>query len=241
MRFIKLTILLSLLALAVTFWQRNHLASDMDFSEKLTNDPKQHIVKKKPFTVVMNDTNYYIEPLYDYTLYGMVVSLKQHDGDTGLHKMWNDHLNVADLCVVWSDTAFSSHLSKVEFWNGQFTCFYQTSDRQAWADFNGHQLSNNHLITEDKYLRKKINNLNIGDQIEIQGWLANYQTHNSGKRGTSITRTDTGNGACETIYVNDVRILKEYTSIWRYGMYVALITLLLSIIAYFRAPISTHH
>ncbi len=240
MRLIKLTMLLSLIVLVISFFQRDHLSTNMSFDERLKEEPRQYRTHEEAFSVLMNARSYYIEPLYDYTLYGMVVSLKQHNGDTGLHKAWNDHLNVADLCVVWSDTAFSPHLNKVEFWNGQFTCFFQTNDRQAWENFNGTQLSNNHLITDNEYLRDKIKDISIGDQIKINGWLANYQGSNGNKRGTSIVRTDTGNGACETIYVNDVQILTSYISHWRIAMYASFCIFVLSLYFYFKAPIRNY-
>lgn len=240
MRPINLIMLLSLIVMVTAFFQRNSLSTDISFDEKLNNEPHQVNTIETPFTVSTKQQTYFIEPLYDYTLYGLVVSLKQHDGNTGLHKAWNDHLNVADLCVVWSDTAFSPHLNKIEFWNGQFTCFFQTSDRQAWKNFNGAQLSNNHLITDNEYLRAKINDIGIGDQIKISGWLANYQNKNGNKRGTSIVRTDTGNGACETIYVNDVQILTSYISHWRIALYVSFFIFVLSLYLYFKTPIRNY-
>lgn len=230
--------LISFITLITSFFQRDNLSDNLNFSPLLDNEPRQLAIEKDPFVVAINKRNYQIQPLYDYTLYGLVVSLKHHDGDTGLHKAWNDHLNVADLCVVWSHTAFSPHLNKVDFWNGQFTCFYQTSDQQAWANFNGHQLSNNHLISDDDYIRQKIKQIGIGDQIKIAGWLSKYRGQYGGERGTSIIRTDTGNGACETIYVNDVQILKSYTSYWKLAMYTSLCVFFLSLIAYFKAPIT---
>jgi hypothetical protein len=43
-----------------------------------------------------------------------------------------------------------------------------------------------------------------GDHIRLKGVLAKYANKDSGfNRGTSITREDTGNGACETIYLNE--------------------------------------
>ena len=55
-----------------------------------------------------------------------------------------------------------------------------------------------------------------GDEVRIKGVLANYQNTATGfDRGTSISRTDTGNGACETIYVTDFEIAKEANRGWR--------------------------
>jgi len=93
------------------------------------------------------------------------------------------------------------------------------------------------LITDDEYVRKKIRTIKIGDQVKITGVLSSYKNLKSGNtRGTSVTRDDQGNGACETIYVQDVHILSRYNSIWKVLMYVFLLILLMSLIMYFSAP-----
>jgi hypothetical protein len=69
----------------------------------------------------------------------------------------------------------------------------------------------------------------IGDQIQISGMLAKYKNNQGFNRGTSITRTDTGNGACETIYVNDFQITQPSKNAWRKVYTITLVSLLLSI------------
>jgi len=50
----------------------------------------------------------------------------------------------------------------------------------------------------------------VGDQIYFKGYLAEYAHSNrTFTRGTSTSRTDTGNGACETVYVEDYQILRQ--------------------------------
>ena len=65
-------------------------------------------------TVPYAGVDYRVEPLFSYELYGLVVSYRQHDGESSMHRWSNDHLNMADVCVVWSDTAFSPTLRKLE-------------------------------------------------------------------------------------------------------------------------------
>ncbi|NNC98455.1 MAG: hypothetical protein HKN88_10340 [Gammaproteobacteria bacterium] len=209
----------------------------MQILPELSEEPVQKKVSPNEFTVNVNKIDYKIKPLYDYELVGMIVSYKQHDGNARLHKRWNDHLNVADYCVLWGETAVAKTLPKLNFWNGQFTCNFSTRDQQAWDNFNPSQLSNNHLVAADEYLRKKISKISIGDQIRIRGKLVEYQNLNTGgTRGTSITRDDTGDGACETIFVEQVQILKTYTSMWRWLMYVSLLVFILSLLLYLKAP-----
>ena len=60
------------------------------------------------------------------------------------------------------------------------------------------------------------------------------------KRGTSTTRTDTGDGACETIYVRDFRIIREATSYWRISMWTSLALVLGTLAFHFKAPYRPH-
>jgi len=226
--------------LLTSFLHRNDFQPDLQLEAELENPPLQKIISKAPFTVAVNSVNYQIQPLYDYTLYGLVVSYAHHDGDTMLHKLWNDHLNTADVCVVWSNTAFDLDLNDYSFWNGQFTCNIKTSDSAAWARFNTHQLSNNHLLSDDPVLRSKIEGISVGDQIYIKGWLAEYGGDGGGKRGTSITREDTGNGACETIFVHEFDILRASSNPWRKLMYLSLILFLGTIGYHFLSPYRPH-
>jgi hypothetical protein len=52
-------------------------------------------------------------------------------------------------------------------------------------------------------------NVRRGDQIHIQGYLADYQNSKGVIRRTSISRTDGGQGACEIIYVTGFEVLKK--------------------------------
>jgi len=79
----------------------------------------------------------------------------------------------------------------------------------------------------------------VGDQIRFTGVLAEY-SHNHGfpfKRGTSTVRTDTGNGACETVYVNKIDILKSGGGPWRWLKWLAIGLILFCVIAWFRLPL----
>lgn len=228
---------ISFVLLLICFWNRNDLSDDMFIVDELKEEPIQKEIDKSAFLVNVNDVDYEIQPMYGYELYGLVVSYQLHDGNYNLHKRWNDHLNVVDYCVVWDTSAFTEHLPKIKFWNGQFTCNISTRDIQAWESFDPAQLSNNHLISDEKYIRKKLRKIRVGDQVKITGWLASYKNlNNGGTRGTSITRDDQGNGACETVYVNEVSILRSYTSLWRKLMYLFLLIFLISLVMYFKSP-----
>lgn len=239
----KFALIGSAIVLTIAFWNRNELPGHIVFDARLAEEPQQKRIERPPFTVAYDDVDYRVEPLYDYELYGLVVSYRQHNGRSLMHRMSNDHLNMADLCVVWSETAFSDRLDALEFWNGVFTCNVQTRDAVAWAQFRSNQLSNNHLISADPFIRRSVAAVSIGDQIRIRGKLARYGaiddpdgSHASIMRSTSTTREDTGDGACETIFVDEFEIIAPAFSGWRLTMYVSLAALLASIAVHFALP-----
>lgn len=234
--FLRITLWASFALLLVAYWNRNEFPARTVFEPGLDHEPVQQAVQVEPFDAEFNGVAYRVEPAFDYELYGMVVSYRHHDGDSILRRSWNDHLNMADVCVVWQDNAFGPLLNKLNFWSGQFTCNVETRDDAAWARFRADQLSNNHLISADPFIRGKISDINIGDQIRVRGWLSSYSSNGGGKRGTSTVRTDTGNGACETIFVREFDIIRPVDSGWRKLMYLSLVIFLLALVVYFRAP-----
>lgn len=232
----KYALIGSTVVLLLSFWNRNDIPGNIAFHPGLEDEPRQEETRKPSFSARYDGIDYLVEPEYEYELYGMIVSYRHHDGKSTMHRRAKDHLNVADVCVVWSDTAMSEYLNKLHFWNGIFTCNVKTSDGVAWAHFKMNQLSNNHLISDDPAIREEVARAGIGDQIRIKGWLSSYGAAGGGKRGTSTTRDDTGDGACETIFVDEFEIVQPAFNRWRAAMYLSLMLLGASLVVHFTLP-----
>jgi hypothetical protein len=235
MRINNILIATSFLWLLVSFWNRNDLPGNIEYVSEIANEPEQTATREKPFYATVNDVQYLIEPEYAYDLTGMIVSYRHHEGNSRMHRQANDHLNIADVCVVWGDNT-KSKLQKLDFWNGIFTCNVFTRDMQAWESFDMNQLSNNHLISDDDFIRRQTRKIQIGDQIRVRGYLASYSNPSGGRRGTSTTRTDTFDGACETVFVESFRIVQPATSYWRISMWVSLSLFLAGLFVHFKRP-----
>lgn len=228
-------IIVSFCSLLVSFWNRNDLPGNIAYLPDIREEPRQQRTRKKAFDVQYKGVDYRVEPKFEYELFGMIVSYRHHNGQSRMHRLSGDHLNMLDVCVIWGDNTANQRLNKISFWNGIFTCNVQTRDQAAWDAFDMYQLSNNHLISADERIRDKVSGIRIGDQIRVRGHLASYRGP-VGTRGTSTTRQDTGDGACETIYVEDFAIVEPAVSYWRWSMYLSLATLLASLAVYLRSP-----
>ena len=233
--------LVAITVLLVSCWNRNDIPHRVAPRAELAQPPAQAPTARQPFSVDYAGVRYDVDPVYEYDLYGMVVSMRRHDGRSLMHRRANDYLNVADFCVVWGGNLSSRILSKLRVWNGIFSCNIEIRDAEAQAGFRDDQVSNNHLLSNDGRIRKKIAGVKVGDQVRVKGWLAHYGAAGNPKRGTSTTRTDTGDRACETIFVDRFDVLDSPFHPWRSAMYLSLTVAVLSLIIHFfllpvRAP-----
>ena len=225
--------------LALALYQNPSLPEAKAIAPQLSQEPLQEAISTAAFKVDKNGVIYTIEPSHRYEIYGLVVSKYNTDSWWGwAHKAWNDYLNVTDLCVVWGTNALGGGYHDLSFSSGQWTCNVETSSDAAWKTFDMTKISNNHLLTDNPSLAKQLKNIRIGDQIHLTGHLASYR-HASGNgfaRGTSTVRTDTGNGACETIFVDQVSVLRAAPSLWRYLVWLACLGMLLAVVIGFLKP-----
>jgi hypothetical protein len=228
-----------LLLLLPALWLKNVLPEPQTLQTELLDEPGQVAVSRPPIRVTAGGIDYSVQPLYKYDLYGMVVS--KHDANTWwdyLHKAWNDKLNVIDLCVVWGENVRTGAYRGISFSSGQFTCNYETSSNEAWAAFDTSAISNNHLLSADPGLARTMRGVRLGDPIHFSGYLAEY-SHNHGfpfKRGTSTVRTDSGNGACETVYVENFEVLRRGGGPWPNVQWIGAGLMALGLLAWFFLP-----
>jgi len=244
----KMLIILCIVGFAICYYQVKKLPAKNCIISEIYIQPSQREINKKPFTLKRGDITYLIRPLYDYEIYGLVVSY--HNSTSWFdyyHASWKDSLNVKDIGLVWGDNLKSGIYSMMRFSSGSWTLYYNfkpTVTRDESKKFKYNQFSNNHLLTQDERINKLIMDTEIGDQIWLKGYLVKYEHSGTFKRGTSTTRNDKGQGACETIFVTDYKILKKCNILWHYlyrgFKYLIFISLVAMIILFIKGPLYRH-
>lgn len=232
----------SLLVAALAWWMKDALPPPEKLVAQLDGEPKQASVNRPAFSTSVEGVAYRIQPRFSYDISALVVSL--HHSDTWwdyAHKAWEDHINLMDLCVVWGGSARRGAYRDISFSNNQWECHWSTSSQQAWAAFDQTEVSNNHMVTDDPAIAKALREIRIGDQVRVQGYLVDYTTLKNGvpagTRVTSTVRTDTGNGACEVLYVESLELLGSAGRAWRLAMNAALVVFALSVVAWLLLPV----
>jgi len=199
------------LGVAILTWLRlDGLPPPDSYGVQAVPAPRQQPTTREPFDVEVGGERYRIEPLFDYALEGVVVSYHDADSfvDTWHHDRWRDFLNVRDLCVIWGDNVRGGVYQDMHFRNDSWTCWAYWPDRETGVRFRMDELSNNHLLTADPDVQQALMAARPGDLIRFEGILAGYRNLANGfARGTSTTRDDRGNGACETVYLTGFEVV----------------------------------
>lgn len=204
-----------LIMMTVLGYYKDRLPEPNFYGEDYLDEPVQTDTVREEFETQVNGEVYTVIPLFDYELQGVIVS--DHNADSFLdiwhHKRWHDFLNQKDLCVIWGENIVSGVYKSVEFSNDSWTCWVSWRDSETGHRFKMDNLSNNHLLIDNRTVQTALKSAELGDQIRFKGFLAEYANKANGfKRGSSTIRGDSGNGACETVYLTDFEIVKKANS-----------------------------
>ena len=66
--------------------------------------------------------------------------------------------------------------------------------------------ANMHLIPATKAIEKKLKNLRPGNVVALKGYLVDVQGEGGFRWKSSLTREDTGGGACELVWVEELEV-----------------------------------
>lgn len=64
--------------------------------------------------------------------------------------------------------------------------------------------ANMHMIPANSQIEKTLKNVKIGQTVKLSGFLVEANANDGWHWKSSLTREDTGNGACELVYVKEI-------------------------------------
>ena len=159
-------------------------------------DPIQRPTDAAPFTY----GEFEITPRAEYDIEARVLSVEPYRIDGGAK------LSPLDFAVGWgpmSDTAVLDH-----FRITQGARFFTIYPDETAIDIRTALLgsANMHLIPSTGRVRDQLEDVRPGNVVRLRGYLVSVAGPNGYTWRTSLTRTDTGAGACELFYVESVEM-----------------------------------
>jgi hypothetical protein len=148
-------------------------------------------------TLLDND-DYTITAIASYDIKARVLSKKSYDDD----------IVPEDLALGWRNMSSNELLDTLTITQSdRFYFWHANQDNFPRHDIET-QSANTHLVYRDKSIAKKIKEIKIGNVVHITGYLVNIKDKKKFLYwNTSLTRDDIGKGACELLYITDIKII----------------------------------
>jgi len=160
----------------------------------VTREPLQQPTRAAAFAI----GEFELKPQASYDIEARVLSTETYSIGT------DAKLSPIDFAVGWgpmSDSAVLAHFQVRQ--GGRFFSIYpdeQAIDLQTALD----GAANMHLIPATDRLLQQLKHTRVGSVVRLRGQLVNITGPNGYHWNTSLTRADTGAGACEVFYVESI-------------------------------------
>lgn len=139
--------------------------------------------------------DYSITPLADFSIEARVLAKEAYHLDRGAS------LSPVDLALGWGPMSDSAVLSQIRI--SQSNRFYHWHvdqfpiPREAIETHS----ANMHMIPADDAIEAQLNDVRVGQLVKIEGYLVQANAKDGFYWKSSLTRQDTGAGACELVFV----------------------------------------
>ena len=144
---------------------------------------------------------YTIAPLQTFDIEARVLGVKSYR--TGREA----DLSPVDLALGWGRMSDSAVLEQVDISQGNRFYFWRVKEFPIPREEIERSSANMHMIPADSGIERRLDQVREGQRVRIQGWLVEARGPDGWRWRSSLTRNDTGAGACEVIYVRDIAIL----------------------------------
>jgi hypothetical protein len=169
------------------------------------NDPVQTApATAQPVHIQVDNGDFTLTPQADYRVEARVVSKRNYS--TG----WAGQLVPVDLALAWGKLIEPECIRKITYSQNQRWYYFRYSrDTPVDGRYIAAHSSNHHLIPGTSNILKAIRKVKTGQLIVLEGCLVNIHGVKDARDfwwNSSLSRTDTGAGACELLYVTKVQL-----------------------------------
>ena len=155
-----LFVLLSVLLLVASWYGKDKLPARSKMLGEMYNEPIQTTRRDYPFDFSYRGETYQVTPVADYEIWGLVVTHNDIGSFTDITHDENS-VDIKDLCVIWGANLENEDYRDVAYSSGDFTCYWSYNRPM---NFRFNKIANNHLLSDEAAVRKRIRQTVIGDR-----------------------------------------------------------------------------
>lgn len=146
--------------------------------------------------------DFLVKPLTDFQLKGKILS-KEH------YFLGNDsELSPVDLVLGWGKMSDEAVLQSIDISQSGRWYYWSTRDFPIPRRSIETQSANMHMIPANDAVEESIDSAKKGQIIELEGYLVRVEGNDNWHWQSSLSRDDTGSGACELIFVTQFQIIE---------------------------------
>ena len=179
-------------------------AEDHTSIETLQNPQQFRLFDFRNFPFNSKGLDAKIKTMVKYKISAVILSKKRYATE------WTSKVSPLDLALGWGEVSLPENYKHIKV--RQTMRWYQyTTGRECKVTpyYISTHSSNHHIIPANKNIRNAILFAKKHDKIFLEGYLVNVSGKYNNKNvhwRSSLTRTDTGKGSCEIMYVTSVKL-----------------------------------
>ncbi|MCU0763360.1 MAG: hypothetical protein MUF76_10375 [Hydrogenophaga sp.] len=116
-------------------------------------------------------------------------------------------LSPVDLALGWGPMSNSAVLEHIDISQSGRFYFWRAKTLPVPQRDIERSSANMHMIPADKAIERQLKAVRVGQVVRIEGWLVEARGPQGLLWRSSLTRDDTGAGACELIFVRQLHVL----------------------------------
>jgi hypothetical protein len=110
-----------------------------------------------------------------------------------------------DLVMTWGRLPEEPYRSRVSYYQLTRYYFWYTPDPSLDLGYIATHSANMHMIPSTRNLARALAHVGGGDLVRVRGLLVDVDTARGFRWRTSLSRQDTGPGACELVWVEELQ------------------------------------
>lgn len=115
-------------------------------------------------------------------------------------------LSPVDLALGWGRMSDETVLQNINISQaGRFYYWRVNAFPIPREEIESHS-ANMHMIPADANVKKALQNIRVGNVVQLHGYLVEARTADGWRWKSSLTRDDTGYGACELVLVESIEV-----------------------------------
>ena len=144
---------------------------------------------------------YQISPAAEFSLEARVLSTESYNMGR------EADLSPIDLALGWGPMSDSAVLDRLHIRQSNRFYFYRWSDQPPIqpSEIVEHS-ANMHMIPANDEIKSRLRKVRKGQVVALSGYLVRVQAQDGWHWNSSMTRSDSGNGACELVWVKSLAV-----------------------------------